>query len=82
LFREEEIYWLQQSKATKLLKGDDNTKYFHMLANGRRRKTKITQLEQKEGIIVGDANLKDYITNCYKRLIGPHLRIVFHWMRL
>ena len=25
LLREEEIYWLQRSKATKLLQGDDNT---------------------------------------------------------
>ena len=40
LLREEEIYWLQRSKATKLLQGDDNTKYFHMIANGRHRKTK------------------------------------------
>ena len=45
LLREEEIYWLQRSKATKLLQGDDNTKYFHMVANGRHRKTKIIQLE-------------------------------------
>ena len=77
LLREEEIYWLQRSKTTKLLQGDDNTKYFHMLANGRRRKTKITQLEQEEGIIVGDANLKDYITDYYKRLFGPHLQNSF-----
>jgi len=77
LLREEEIYWLQRSKATKLLQGDDNTKYFHMLANGRHRKTKITQLEQEEGIIVGDANLKDYITDYYKRLFGPHLQNSF-----
>ena len=28
LLRDEEIYWLQRSKATKLLYGDDNTKYF------------------------------------------------------
>ena len=45
LLREEEIYWLQRSKATKLLQGDDNTKYFHLVANGRHRKTKIVQLE-------------------------------------
>jgi len=45
LLREEEIYWLQRSKATKLLQGDDNTKYFHMVANERHRKTKIIQLE-------------------------------------
>ena len=62
LLREEEIFWLQRSKATKLLQGDDNTKYFHLVANGRHRKTKIIQLEQEEGIIVGDANLKDYTT--------------------
>ena len=37
----EEIFWLQRSKATKLLQGDDNTKYFHLVANGRHRKTKI-----------------------------------------
>jgi mannosylglycoprotein endo-beta-mannosidase len=35
LLREKEIYWLQRLKATKLLQGDDNTKYFHMVANGR-----------------------------------------------
>ena len=62
----EEIYWLQRSKATKLLQGDDNTKYFHLVANGRHRKMKIAQLEQEEGIIVGDANLKNFITEYYK----------------
>jgi mannosylglycoprotein endo-beta-mannosidase len=73
LLREKEIYWLQRSKATKLLQGDDNTKYFHLVANGRHRKTKILQLEQEEGIVVGDANLKDYITEYYKRLFGRDL---------
>ena len=34
LLREEEIYWIQRSKATKLLQGDDNTRYFHLVANG------------------------------------------------
>jgi mannosylglycoprotein endo-beta-mannosidase len=48
LLREEEIYWLQRSKTTRLLQGDDNTKYFHLVANGRYRKTKIIQLEQEE----------------------------------
>lgn len=56
----EEIYWLQRSKATKLLQGDDNAKYFHMVANGRHRKN--VQLKQKQEIIIRDANLKEYIT--------------------
>jgi hypothetical protein len=43
-----------------------------MVANGRHRKTKIVQLEHEEGIIVGDANLNNYITEYYKGLFGPH----------
>jgi hypothetical protein len=77
LLREEEIYWLQRSKATKLLQEDDNTKYFHLVANGRHRKTKIVQVEQEEGTIVGDENLKNYITEYYKGLFGPHTQKSF-----
>jgi hypothetical protein len=43
LLREEEIKWYQCSKAKNLLDGDSNTKYFHFLANGRHRKTRILQ---------------------------------------
>jgi hypothetical protein len=43
------------------------------VANGRYMKTKIIQLEQEEGIIVGDAHLKTYITEYYKGLIGRHI---------
>ena len=67
--REEELYWLQRSKVTKLLQGDDNTKYFQLMANGRHRKTRISQLEQEEGIIVGHDNLKNYITSYYKKIV-------------
>jgi hypothetical protein len=65
------LYWLQRSKATKLVQGDNNTKYFHLIANGRHRKTRIIQLGQDEGLIVGEDNLKTYITNYYKALFGP-----------
>lgn len=33
LLHEEELYWLKRSKATNIVKGDDNTKCFHLLAN-------------------------------------------------
>jgi hypothetical protein len=68
--REEEIHWFQRAKSTKLLKGDRNTKYFQLVANGKRRKTRIFRLEQEEGIIQGEENLKKYITNYYKGLFG------------
>jgi hypothetical protein len=47
------------------------------VANGRHRKTKNIQLEQEEGTIVGDANLKYYITEYYKRLFRPHIQNSF-----
>jgi hypothetical protein len=68
--RKEELYWAQRAKARMILQGDDNTKFFHLLANGRYRKTRITQLEQEEGIIVGQRNLMEYVTKFYKHLFG------------
>jgi hypothetical protein len=47
------------------------------MANERHRKTKIVQLEQEQGIIVGDANLKNFITEYYKGLFGPHIQNSF-----
>jgi hypothetical protein len=70
LLREEEIYWAQRAKTRDLLEGDNNTKYFQMVANGKRRKTRIFRLEQEEGIIEGEENLRKYITNYYKNLFG------------
>ena len=70
LLREEELYWFQRSKATRLLQGDANTRFFQLVANGRHRKTRIFQLEQDEGTIVGHDNLKTYITEYYKNLFG------------
>lgn len=40
------------------------------MANGKRRKKKIIQLEQDEGTIVGHENLKLNISNYYKKLFG------------
>jgi hypothetical protein len=39
--REEEIRWFQRSKANNLLQGGNNTKYFHMVANGKNQKLRI-----------------------------------------
>ena len=63
LLREEEIKWYQRSKAQFLLEGDSNTRYFHRVANGRHRKKVIHSLNQDEGMIEGQSELKSYITN-------------------
>ena len=40
LLTEEEIKWYQRVKTKDILKGDSNTKYFHLVANGKHRKSK------------------------------------------
>ena len=38
ILEEEELYWFKRSHETWLHKGDNNTDYFHRIANGRKRK--------------------------------------------
>jgi hypothetical protein len=38
IYEEEELYWFSRSSEKWLLEGDNNTAYFHRVANGRRRK--------------------------------------------
>ena len=70
LLREEELRFYQRAKATDVLLGDNNTRYFQMIANGKHRKKRIFSLEH-EGGIEGQQNLKEYITKFYKELFGP-----------
>ena len=70
LLREEELRFYQWAKATDVLLGDNNTRYFQMIANGKHRKKDIFSLEH-EGGIEGQQNLKEYITKFYKDLFGP-----------
>jgi hypothetical protein len=53
-----------------LLEGDDNTIFFHLVANGKHRKHHIYQLENDQGVIIGDEQLKSHITQYYKNLFG------------
>uniref|UniRef100_A0A8R7RBS2 Reverse transcriptase domain-containing protein n=1 Tax=Triticum urartu TaxID=4572 RepID=A0A8R7RBS2_TRIUA len=70
LLREEEIKYYQRSKADFILMGDSNTRYFQLVANGRHRKKRIYSLQQDEGWIEGQEELKRYITSYYKSLFG------------
>jgi len=49
LLREEELRFHQRAKATDVLLGDNNTRYFHMIANGKHRKKRIFSLEHDGG---------------------------------
>jgi hypothetical protein len=70
LLREEEIKFYQRAKVTDVLLGDNNMKYFQMIANGKHRKKRIFSLDSGNGIIEGQGNLKSNITQFYKGLFG------------
>ena len=70
MLREEELRWYQRSKSTFILKEDANTYYFQNVANGRHRKKCIHALNQDEGMIEGQEQLKAYITSYYKVLFS------------
>ena len=56
---------------TDVLLGDNNTRYFQMVANGKHCKKRIFSLEHEGRKIEGQHNLKGYITQFYKELFGP-----------
>jgi mannosylglycoprotein endo-beta-mannosidase len=67
---DEETKWAQRAQVKHIQEWGNNTKYFNLVADGKHRKNKIFQLEQEEGIIVGQDNLKTYISEYYKNLFG------------
>jgi mannosylglycoprotein endo-beta-mannosidase len=68
--REEEIKWYERAKVKTLLEGDANTRFFHLVANGKHRKQLIYRLEDDNGVTVNSDRLKCHITNYYKNLFG------------
>jgi hypothetical protein len=70
IIRDDESKWEQRAKVKHIQEGGNNTKYFHLIANGKHRRKNFFQLEQEEGTIVGQDNLKTYISEYYKNLFG------------
>jgi hypothetical protein len=68
LLREEEIKWYERAKVKTLLEGDANTRFFHLVANGKHRRQHIYRIEDDNGVVVSSDRLKCHITNYYKNL--------------
>jgi hypothetical protein len=56
ILEEEELYWHKRSESW-LMKGDNNTKYFHRIANGKKRKQIIYSLNHGDSVIQGQEGL-------------------------
>jgi hypothetical protein len=70
--RDEEIKWYERAKVKTLLEGDANTRFFHLVANGKHRKQHIYRLEDDNGVAV----TSDRLLYAFKQLSG--LKINFH----
>jgi mannosylglycoprotein endo-beta-mannosidase len=72
LLRDEELKWYERAKVKTLLEGDANTRFFHLVANGKHRQQHIYRLEDDQGAVVSVDHLKRHITNYYKKSVwGP-----------
>jgi len=69
IFVTEEMYWQKQGGEKWILKGDSNTS-FHKCANGRKRKSTISSLEDEDGVTTDFEELKKHIMEYYKMLFG------------
>jgi hypothetical protein len=76
LLREEEIKYYQRAKVKNFLLGDNNTRYFQMIANGKHRKKGIFFLDDANGKIEGQENSKS-TTLTFTKSYSENLRIAY-----
>jgi hypothetical protein len=68
--RMEEEYWKQRSRVRWTSEGDSCTKYFHAIANGRRRKCSIPRLITPQGEVDDQRDLMEHVYDFYRGLMG------------
>jgi mannosylglycoprotein endo-beta-mannosidase len=78
LYAEQESYSYQRAHGRCILEGDQNTSYFHKIANGRKRKNLVHSMLDNGSIIEGTVNLVKHATDYYKNLFGPAPGNLFH----
>jgi hypothetical protein len=71
ILEDEELYWFKRRHETWLLRGDNNTKYFHLIANGRKRKQIIFSLKNGASTVRGTNDLLAHAIDFYINLFGP-----------
>ena len=64
----EEISWRQKSRMLCIKEGDNNTKFFHKVANSRKRYNYLNMLEVDGVIYEEDLEVADQVVHFYKKL--------------
>uniref|UniRef100_A0A803P924 Reverse transcriptase domain-containing protein n=1 Tax=Cannabis sativa TaxID=3483 RepID=A0A803P924_CANSA len=69
ILAQKEVFWKQRSKQYWLNSGDKNSKYFHSIANSRKRSNCIIQLQDSNGVWVNwESGLPNVITSYFQDL--------------
>ena len=64
----EEVSWRQKLRVLCIKEGDNNTKFFHKVANSRRRYNHISMFEVNRVIYEGEFEMEDQVVQFYKSL--------------
>uniref|UniRef100_A0A2N9I4J4 Reverse transcriptase domain-containing protein n=1 Tax=Fagus sylvatica TaxID=28930 RepID=A0A2N9I4J4_FAGSY len=64
----EETSWRQKSRVLWLKEGDNNTKFFHKIANSNRRRNLMEKLEVGDLIFSSDSDIRDQAVQFYESL--------------
>ena len=64
----EEISWRQKSKALFIKEGDNNTWFFHRLANSHRKTNHIRSVEVDGMLYEGESGVLDQVVDFYKKI--------------
>ncbi len=68
---DEELIWKARAKQRWLLEGDENNKFFHAFANGRKRSNLIGVIEDDGSVFNSEDDKKSYFARKFKELFSP-----------
>ncbi|CAL8998321.1 unnamed protein product, partial [Prunus brigantina] len=76
LVHKEEVKWRQRGKIQWARDGDSNTKFFHRIASGRRKRNFIQKLEvEGSGVVVSEGEIELEIINFVKNLYSSNAEV-------
>jgi hypothetical protein len=75
IWKKEEIKARQRSIDRNILEEDSNTAYLHFVANHRRRKKQITQIQGPDGVVKDNKGMMKIVVDYYKSLFGAEHRV-------
>ena len=65
----EEISWRQKSRELWLKEGDKNSKFFHKMANARRRKNFFSSITVDVRKLIEETEIKEGVVNAFQNIV-------------